>query len=144
MNSLSAGCKQLSRTLNKANVKQLNNVFRDKYLTFIFSKLELQLVYKRHSGNFRQLLKTDVLEICEILKTGGQLAEFATQWVIPKGISYHCPFSASDLQVKNLTYASKPTSILPLGVFRFIVKISDDLDAQIFSITGSVESRNLN
>lgn len=123
MNSLNSGCKQLSRPIK--------NLFA-----------ELQLVHKRHSGNFRQLLKTELVDICKIFNSGEQLYEFAKQWMIPKGVTFKCPMSGSDFQINNLTYIPKPTSILPLGVFRFVVKFKDDLDDNIFSLNIALETRN--
>lgn len=125
MNSFSSGCKQLSRSIDKFYV-------------------EFQLVHKRHSGNFHQLLKTEKIEFCEVLKGNSQLLSFAKDFIFPQGIKYKCPFKGSDFQINNLTYAPRPNSLLPLGVFRFVSSFKDDLDENIFSVTGALESRNVN
>lgn len=101
-------------------------------------------MHKRHSGNFRQLLKIENVDVCKILNSGTQVMEFAKQWIIPQGVSFKCPMKGSDFKIMNLTYAAKPVSMLPLGVFRFFAKFRDDLDDNIYSITGAVESQNLN
>ncbi|CAG9806878.1 unnamed protein product [Chironomus riparius] len=118
-NAANFGCGKLTRPLNKVQVKQ------QFYFKFFQSYIPFNIFPE--------------VEWCSFVKNPNPFSYFngivnALKEKVP-GFVHQCPYSGTDLQVKNLILVTSDLALWITGEYKLIYTIYDDIDPKILEVS---------